>query len=400
MRSRACLVALTLLTPLDSHSDQAKKTEIPMVLFPALSIPISLEQKKAMLQELLEEYCLLRQINAISGILKNAREKGLSLSPLKPLENAIRRGFEDVISELCIEMDLSQLSEVEKKSLVAISVEMGYPELLPLLQKLGFPVAREHQLKMEELIVVQNILSPCISFPEPINTSHDLLHGGDDNRSIAAREYKLMVGYAFNYIRTGGSFRTLLDNLIHRRIHMAVLCKLILIEEYGTPTNRAMTTWYHPIYNAYGERIKEKYRLPVKVEVSIQGKKIPLTVLTTRAWFHPDGTHREEVLQEVAHICESNFRTICGEDEFAGPLSRVIFLLSHQPPSLRGTPIVMRTLVDAICLSQLRDPIDPRRDLNCEALTFVDIEKEFPDFFASTTSLPIRISEEVLPLLY
>ncbi len=80
------------------------------------------------------------------------------------------------------------------------------------------------------------------------------------------------------------------------------------------------------------------------------------------------------------------------QEDIATPLSEVIWPISHAPPCERGTPIVLRALVDAICLLQLRDPIDNTYEINCDALVF-DKQKAFTEAFSARAKLPLAVKK-------
>lgn len=346
------------------------------------------EQQRAVLQWILEESCHKGNRTGLDWVRKKQIENGFpGLDPSKSLENAIRGGFTEIAAALLDMCDPSLISLEKKKALVALCVDMGYPDLLLHLQRDRFPVEDEHLKEMEELASIQHSVSPHVRFPGSNNAKHNDIHGGDANLSIAEKEYKLLVGYVCHYIRKGRNIRTLIENLCHRRRRMAVLGSLSPLDQYGQPTNAPALTPFGESYRQYGEKIREKYKdlLPVQVKARIQGEEIPLTTFYADRWAHPNGKHRGKVLDEVASICE-NFRpdAMCVDSDFSIWLSQTIWLLSHLPPCMRGTPIVLRALIDGCCLLQDREPIDSRRELNCEALVYDDMS-EFSRHFVRTT---------------
>lgn len=341
------------------------------------------EQKQAVLQQLLEEYCHKGHLKGIKWVLKKAEDNRCLLALQKPLELAIYGGFGDIVSELC-----PLMTGEKEASVAALCVQMGYPALLPILKKYGFPVSAGQEQQMEELVSTQNGLASRISFPQAPNAISHGAHGGDANKAVREQEYREMVGYVYHSLRNGVSIRVLIENLLHRRRRMAVRCNLQELHHYGTPTDRPMGTRFDSSYKAFGDRIKEKYaEFPVKVTTRIKDQEIPLTTITAEQWEHPDGKHRDLILDEVARLCEP-LRTKLQTD-LATPLSPVIWLISLAPPCLRGTPIVLRALVDGICLFQQRDPIDPSYEINCDALVYAD-QREFTKAFSARAPLPQR----------
>lgn len=349
---------------------------------------VSQEKQKVMLQAALKEYCLKSRLEEMQWIFRKAKKHGIVLSPLKPLENAIRGGFEDIITELFKEMDCNGLSDKEKLDLVNLSVEMGYHHLLSLLKKYGFPISIVHARKLEELQFVQKGLARYITFPRPASINTHTVHGGDANLTTSEEEYVQMVGYAFNALRSGMHIRTLIENLQHRRRRSAVRCNLIKdIDYYGAPTKMTILTDFNPSYQEYGKRIKSKYsRFPVQVTAQFGSLVVRMTKIFETHWEHPDGSYRGRILDEVVRICSPLRKGFC--KDLGTPLSQSIFLISHYPPCERGTPLVLRALVDALCLFQHRDPIDSTYEFNCDALVF-DKQSEFAESFQKRAPLLI-----------
>ncbi len=370
------------------------------------------EEKTVFLQTYLEEFCDKGNLKGVEWVIRNHRESGLQpLQLMRPLEVAILGGYEEVVHTLCRWVGPRTLRDLRaspgKESghflpvpqygnpmslLTALCVEMGYPHLLPVLEKYGFPVSEAEKRAMRELAITQERFARFISFPQPLNTDHSEARGGDANKHIRESEYKRMVGYAIHYLQKGGSHRTLIENLLHRRRRMAVLTKLLHLDLYGRPTDCVMdTSLVEQPYGECGERIRAKYpNGPVRAAVPINGRRIPLTTITHKMWYHSNGRHRDVVLNEVDRWCASHFHSPRTDTEIAYALHRPIFLLSHMPPSCRGTPIVLRAFVDALCLLQQRMPIDPKYEINCDALYYKNIE-EFVKDFTGKVSFPIPV---------
>ncbi len=164
------------------------------------------EQKQAILQLLLEEYCHKGHYKGIKWVLKKGKENRLQLALQKPLELAIRGGFGDIVSELCLLM-----TGEKEASVVALCVQMGYPPLLSILKKHGFPVSADHERQMEELAFTQKSLAPFIAFPQAPNAIAHGAHGGDANKDVREQEYREMVGYVYHSLRNGVSIRILIE---------------------------------------------------------------------------------------------------------------------------------------------------------------------------------------------
>lgn len=373
-----------LLAVTEQQKEQLRQFPSLLVEYPELSLRIrrakldgakTEDEKRKVLQWMLEEYCHKGHLQGVQWVLKT----GFDLSLFKPLENAIRGGFEEIVSLLC-----PRIKDDDKPSFVGLCVEMGYPELLPILKKNGFPVTEDQERRMADFGLLQKKLIPHIRFPEAPNATAHAAHGGDTNKSIREKEYVDMVVYAYSALRNGASIKTVVNHLGDRRRRMAVLCKLKDLDNYGTPTKKTMGTGFDSSYKEYGDRIKAKYaEFPVKVTARIGETEIPLTTITAERWEHPDGTHRDAILTEVsrlgAPLCTARV------DDFARPLSKIIWLISHYPPAQRGTPIILRAVVDALCLLQNHKTIDPSYEINCDALVYAD-SQEFTTEFMSKVS--------------
>jgi len=341
--------------------------------------------KNKLLQRVLVEACRSGSLGCIRWVMKKQKEQE-KLPPLEltpALYAAVYSGFVMIVKELFTHFDASKLPQDVKERVVRNCVLIGYPELLSFFKQHGFPVSEEQEIGMRNFVFIHQHLSMHAKFPVPLNVAHKDVHGGDDNMTIAQREYEKNVALVYHWLFCGYDFRLLIDVLLFRRHRMAVLGGLTMLHLYGTATDSQVITDYRKgsTYGSYGDRIRDRFaenfkkKEKVQAIAVIQGETVPLTTLEEGQWEHPDGTHREKVLQEVTRICEENFRTFCADQsKFGEAIGRIVYLISHMPPCKRGTPIVLRSLIDGICLWQLRWPIESHRELNCITLTHITFE--------------------------
>lgn len=341
------------------------------------------QEKKAMLQQALVEYALFGRADEIEWVADRASEHNIALSLVRPLECAIRGNFTDVLHALCSTFEISAVSEKERKKLVQIAVKMGYPDLLPALEFYEFQVTEEQIQRMKDLTSVYKALSPSIRLPKAPSAMADVDHGGHTNKSTAEEEYKWMVSFVFHSLRLGVGVREILDLLQFRRRGMAGKCGLLDLHSFGFPIQPGTNTFttFRGAYREYGEKIRAKYReFPIFVKTAINGVEVPLTEIHEDLWWHTDGTNRDIILDEVGKLCASLQK--CIQEDIRRPIAEVIWLISHAPLSERGTPTILRALIDGLCLFQHRDPVDFRYEVNCDALTYVDKEEFVRDFSA------------------
>lgn len=376
--------------------------------YPSISQAISearykiAKDKGSVLQEILVESCNKGNLKRLEWVMAKQQESRSPLSLFEPLEEAIKGGFFPVVEALVRVIDPSQLKEEKKYALVNLSLEMGYPDIALFLGKCQFPLSSGQKREIQELQALyareerKGERSP-VSAPASINQRHSEIHGGDLNREIYEREFQQAVAYALRYMRNPEChFRTLIENLGHRRRRMAVLGNLRPLDHFGLPqtiTMRRMTTSFNQSsYMAYGDRIRKLYgeRFPIQVFTYIRGERIPLTEITRHAWFHPIARHREIVLDEVHRLCKE----ICSteypegaEDSLAFRIGNIYWLLSHAAPFVRGTPTIVAMLSDALWLYHGRTPLSKMPDLNCEALVY-DQAEAFAQYLASREDLP------------
>ncbi|HSW72198.1 MAG TPA: hypothetical protein VLG44_02165 [Chlamydiales bacterium] len=381
-----------VLTLDESHREWILEQPWLLVDYPQLTEQIrnirweaaeTLQEKKAMLQQALVEYALFGRADEIKWIAERASEHNIALSLVRPLECAIRGNFADVIQALCTTFDVSAVSEKEKKHLVQIAVKMGYPDLLPVLESLEFPISEEQIQRMKDLTSVYEALSSSIRLPRAPSAMADEHHGGYTNKSTAEEEYKWMVSFVFHSLRLGVGIREILDLLHFRRRGMAGRCGLLDLHSFGFPIQPGTNTFttFRGAYKEYGEKIRAKYRkFPIFVKTAINGVQIPLTEIHKDYWYHTDGTNRDIILDEVAKLCVPLQK--CIQEDIRRPIAEVIWLISHAPLSERGTPTILRALVDGLCLFQHRDPTDYRYEVNCDALTYAERQEFVRDFSA------------------
>lgn len=342
-------------------------------------------QKKEFLEWYLEESCHKGNMKGVQWALRKAEKFHIPISIFRSLELATQSGLHEVFAEVCSRTNLSQLTNGEKERLVELCSEMRYSDLLLCMAKNGFPVTNKYlsECALFEKLKIAN--GDLFSLPQPASANSHTSHGGNDNLLIATAKYREMVVYAYQFLKQGGDVRKLIDNLCHRRLHMAVVGKRNSLESYGKFTSEMMVTEYGEGYREYGERIRAKYnQFPVQVNAQIGDRTIPMTVIQEGRWVHPDGRYRDVVIGEIARLCEP--LRAGDQDEISKPLARITWLASHYPPCQRGTPIVLRALIDAICLIHGRY-LDPRYEINCDALVYDNCE-EFATAFATRAPLP------------
>jgi|SRR5579862_2441806 len=313
-----------------------------------------------------------------------------SVRIVRAVENLVTGGFDSLLLQFRNIYDCALFDEEQKDKWIDLALEIGYPNTVRTLQRLHFPLSLQQQCKLDTLSVVLSQNLP-ITPPEPINEQHDIAHGGSNNRAIYHKEYKIGLLYVLHHLRNKQcDFLTLIENLGHRRRHMAGLGRLTGIDLYGIPTNQHTYTYYDPVYALYGKRIHEKYPdLPKSVIVKLHRKEMRLTEMTNERWVHPNGEHREELLNKIAELCylvhsksyENRTR------ELAYDLGRIIWWCSHAPPFLRGTPTIINMLIDALCIYHHREPLVKSPDINCEALLY-DNEEEFALYMFYRDDLP------------
>lgn len=351
------------------------------------------EERIRTLQEILEKGCVTGNLKYIHWVIDKQRETGLPLpvsAILPSIEKLIYGGFDEILSFISPFWDLSSLPEERKNHLINTAIEIGYPHTVQVLEKIGFVLSEEQQHRCAELSAIL-IEEPLASVPPPINSFHHQAHGGDENQQIYQHEYRVAVAYALYHLKkTDCDFLKLIENLGHRRQRMAVLGKLHGLEYYGAPTNQQMITYFSTPYAEYGEKIHKKYPfLPFCVTAQLNGRKIELTQINEDSWLHPDGEHRNEVLQEVVSLCQKICTTVYPaqkKNALAYELGKIIWWMSHAPPFLRGTPTVLSILTDALWIYHGFLPPSKSLDLNCEALTYDTLEAFAHDI--STQSEP------------
>ena len=341
------------------------------------------EERVKTLQEILEDGCLTGDIKKVAWVIQKQREIGVSLACLdvtKALENLVISGLDHTLLQMPYFLDFFSIDERGCSHLIDVALEVGYPRTVDILHGWGFPLSDAQQKKWRQLREVLNEEPQAIP-PVPINAHHHQAHGGEENFAFYAKEYRVSVSYALYYMRKlPCDFRALLENLGHRRRRMAIQGKLKAAKFYGVATDQLMITYYDPIYNLYGQRMREKYPLlPFHVVGKLNAKEILLTQCNADSWMHPDGEHREEILNHVVELCKKVQQTEYPQekaDTLAYDLGKIVWWMSHAPPFLRGTPTVMAILMDAFWIYHNHTPSPKTVDFNCEALLY-DKEEEF-----------------------
>ena len=352
------------------------------------------QEKIRTLQEILDKGCTTGDLKYIHWVIEKQRETGLVLPVTditESIEKLVRGGFDEILSCMSHVWKLSSLSEKQKNHLIDTALEIGYPSTVLLLEKLGCALSteqRQHYVQLHTILIQE----PLAIVPAPINFTHHQAHGGDENQQIYHHEYRVAVAYALYHIRQSDcDFLKLIENLGHRRQRMAALGKLSGLEYYGAPTNQQMITYFRSPYDAYGQKIHDKFPLlPLSVIAKLNGREIYLTQINEDNWLHPDGEHREETLKEITSLCKKVQATYYPPQkscELAYDLGKIIWWMSHAPPFLRGTPTVLFILIDAFCIYHERTPFAKIPDLNCEALTYDSIDS-FAQYMCNRSSLP------------
>jgi len=329
-------------------------------------------EKEECLQETLNDACHKGNLAAVKWVIKKCNEskRPFFLSLEGALNGALSGGFEHLLPTLFRFIPPEMLDTSTKIDYVTSCVTLGYHHLLPILKSYGFPVSEVRESQMKVLAELEARLEPLIHFPMPINPMHDKAHGGSDSLKTSNPEYKKMVAYVVAWLYGGHSIVDLIENLCHRRRRMAVLAGLSPLDDYGKPTNSGTETPYSDsTYESFGKTVHDRFELPHQVSIIIDGQTIPLTIFDKKKWKHPNGTHRDTILREVDRIVRENLRPPKSQETFEKAIADVIFLISHAPIALRGTPIILRAIIDGIYLFLKHHSIDPRVDINCEALT-------------------------------
>jgi hypothetical protein len=339
------------------------------------------EERIRTLQEILEHGCATGNVKYIHWVIEKQQETGLSLycdDIVKSLEKLMQGGFDEILCCIPNLWNIYSLSKEQKSHLVDSALEIGYPSTALVLEKIGCTLSLAQQKRLSEL---QTILveEPLAVVPVPINFAHHHAHGGDENQHIYHREYRIAVSFVLHQMQEKPcDFLKLIENLGHRRRRMAALGKLNGVELYGSPTNQQMITYFKQPYDEYGRKIHEKYPLlPFSVKAQLNGRTLYLTQINEDSWLHPDGDHRAEILQEIVSICQRVHTTFYPPEmrgELMHELGKIIWWMSHAPPFLRGTPTILFILIDAFWIYHGFIPPSKSLDLNCEALTFDDIE--------------------------
>lgn len=352
------------------------------------------EEKIRTLQEILEIGSQAGNLSYIYWVHQRHKETNIPISAqdiLNAWERLVSGGFDRVLIYMPHFNNILSLDELQQRRFVDLALEIGFPSTVMTLQRLGFTLSSEQQQALEEL---KEALSRTVNIspPIPINTHQDDTHGGRGNIKLYREEYQKAVAFAlYRMQHKPCDFHRLIENLGHRRRHMAVLGKLSGVEMYGVATSYPIVTYFNPTYEKYGEKIREKYpQLPLLVTTHLNGREIYLTQINEDSWVHPDGDYREEILNTVNALCQKVQTGFYPEEktsELAYDLGKIIWWLSHAPPFLRGTPTIIAILMDALWIYHQRTPLIKSPDLNCEALTFNE-EEDFARYLSQRPDLP------------
>lgn len=345
----------------------------------------------ASVQTMLARSCHSGNLRDLFWVVKQSKENGIAFSAgelINGLEKVVSGGFDVLLLQFHHLCDFSHISEEQKRRLIEMAIEIGYPKTARTLHTLGFLLTGEQEMAVEEL--ERAFKEDLMIFPpRPMNRKHSEAHGGEVNEDLFEREYRTGVAYIVHRLhKPDCDFRRLLENLGHRRRHMAGLGKIVAgIEYYGVPTCKPMYTYYAPIFIACQKMILDRYPLlPHTVEVELNGRKISLTRITDAHWIHPDGTYREEIMEYLSGLCSAmRSKNYSGEKAraLARDLGTLVWWMSHAPPFLRGTPTVISMLVDAFCIFHHANSLKNKSDLNCQALVYDKADEFIDSYFYS-----------------
>jgi hypothetical protein len=381
----------------------------------------SLEGQREVLEKTLIETCTYGNYAGLVWVLAKCKTNHALIPSVESLfeacKEAVKGGFEINVRGLFKSYTLTSVFTQDQKSeLIDLCIQMGYPDIAPLLGECS--AEQQQQLK-----ALSEALSEKYSIPslKPINQRHHEMHGGDRNQEIFSREYRHAVLYALHCIERETTYTTiapqvcdfvrLIENLGHRRRRMAVLGNLPVLIPFGKPQTegRPFTSFNEPAYQKYYHRVVQLYGSgshELLTSYTIGDQQIALTKISIRGltpllsrdrlgvgsgWSHPIGQDRALLLRETARLCLESIkiRYISGDDpeavqDFASKLAPITWLMSHTAPFTRGTPTVISILTDALWLSQSFS-IPARKeglDLNCEALCHTNVEA-FVNFMSS-----------------
>lgn len=344
----------------------------------AMSYENSFEKNKLSEKELFALSCQTGDVQTLIKIIKKYKEGAISFTQAEissALNSVITGGNDTVLLQLHFLWRIDSMDEQAQRQLVDLALRVGYSNTVHLLEQLGCRLTQE-QAQSLNCLKEALLYPPSLLAPPPINAHHYETHGGADNAMLYQKEYRLLVAYTLYQLRTNScDFVRLIEDLGHRRRHMAVLGQLTGIEFFGIPTNQYMYTFFSSTYGIYGQRIVEKYSdLPKKVLGKLNESTVALTHIHDTFWQHPKGDHREEILSKVATLCQKALEE--QGKQLLYTFGSIIWWLSHAPPFLRGTPTIIYALLDAFCLYHQISLICKTPDLNCEALLY-DNEEEF-----------------------
>ena len=356
------------------------------------------------MQEPFNEAARYGKLEGLQIILKTMKRHKISFSVLSlfdPLKSAVRMGFIEGIELMLATIGAKQLSLPQKMEIVALALELGYPELLPILEKHKFPITQEQRREAaEQIAFIQKCLNnPRIMAPRPLNAAHSNIHG-KDNEDIYQREYQKLTAYILYRIEKKGGcdFVQLIENLGKRRQAMAIKGNLDDLQVYGVPCeglNRSYTP-FGKAYARYGEKAARLYgkdgaNFNVIANTKIGNRTVGLSQISNQQWLHPAGFNREIVLKEIAAWYQRIHQKYQADtEELAKILYYPYWLFSQQTLFFRGAPTIIAALTDAFWLHQARAPMDRENDdINCEALVYTDYADFVEDFLSHKPMPPI-----------
>ena len=251
-------------------------------------------------EQVLDISCQTGSIEGLLWVIQQQKKLNASFDSsliVNAIEKIVTGGFDSLLLQLRYLYDIYSFDEAHKEKWIDLALAAGFPTTVRTLQQLPISLSPKQQSELNNLIEVLN-QNPAISPPAPINTQHDEAHGGKANYVIYEKEYRKSVSYVLYHLRKEHcDFRTLIENLGHRRRHMAGRGKVCGLEMYGVPTAEHTYTYFDSIYASYGKRIQKKYsQLPITVIVHLNGTDIHLTEMTDVHWVHPNGDFRVERL--------------------------------------------------------------------------------------------------------
>lgn len=285
--------------------------------------------------------------------------------------------------------DMSYLRVGQKKALIDLALDSGYPEVAITLQKkYHFPVTQKQQEEIDALLcALEKADAPA---PTSINVLHSNSHGGNDNEAIYQREYARGVAYAvYNMSKKDCFIQALIEKLANHRRRMAALGNIFNQQNFGTKATCSTWSKFEGMYAEFGAIVQQRYqgrKVQAKLKIAGLPKPLELTEIHPDGWYIPPDTHDEVLLlsAEIAEIIHSEALNYSNPIPVEVLFGQLIWIMAHAHYG-RGNPTIMYMLVDALCRHIGRDPIPHKlegKDLNCMALCF-DKQDDFVDWFVN-----------------